>query len=153
MRSTLWSREIALPHLCVWFSPFFLFFLFSFQNGKSFTPLLTARGALDVLLALGFVITGTHVVLPEGVIIPPEVMDYVLRMEDIYAELERKKEDARLFERKKAEEEKERLRQKIANDRREAAQREVRASHARTVPFTTQTKGCSDLGIGKNTGG
>ena len=104
-------------------------------------------------MALGFVVTGTHVVLPEGVPIAPEVMDYVLRMEDTHKQLEHKKDEARRLEAKKKAEEKERLRQKIANDRREAAQREVRASHARTVPFTTQTKGCSDLGIGQNTGG
>merc|ERR1711991_98328 len=105
---------------------------------------------MDLLKALKFVEIGEKLVLIEGFNVAPEVLDYVMRLDDIRKEQKQKDLDDWKAEKAKKEAAKQKILDKVANNHVEASQREVVASHSKLVPFSGQPKvTCSDIGIGK----
>jgi hypothetical protein len=109
---------------------------------------------MELFKALKFQVIGQKMVLLEFFSIAPEVLDYVLCLEDTREEDKRRELEEWQEDKKKKAAEKERILNKFGTDRVEASQRPVVASVSKLVPFSGQPKvGCSDIGIGKNTGG
>lgn len=107
-----------------------------------------------MLLALGFKLDGVAFVLPADRNILPADLDFVMNMRDRKNELRQREQEEWVKQKAAKDAEKDVLRLRMANDRKEAAQRSAVASRSKLVPFSGAPKvGCSDIGIGKNEGG
>ncbi len=120
------------------------------MQGKAFTTLVAAAGCLEFLLALGFRKEGEFLALPLGVSIDPAALDCVLTMEEVRrAEKERKAVAEAAQKKAEKERQKKQLEERLAADRKEAAQRTVVASRSTLVPFSNRDKvGLKDVGAG-----
>ncbi len=120
------------------------------MKGNAYATLVAAQGATDVLSFLGFQDKGDRVVLPAGVAVEPASLDYVLTMAEVRAK-EREQRQAAEAAKEKARKaaEKKVLEERIAANRKEAAQRITVASRTTLVPFSNKDK-CSlkDIGAG-----
>ena len=123
-------------------------------SGRAFGPIKACEGAVELLEALKFRVVGDRMVLFEMFNIEPAVLDYLMRLEEVRDQLKKKELEDWQAEKKRKDAEKERILNKFGTDRVEASQRQTVASVSKLVPFSGQPKvGCSDIGIGKNTGG